>query len=239
MDKIIINADDFGHSAEVTNAIIKAFEEGVIDRASIMVNMPDFSRAAALADQYGLKHSIGLHLNLTEGYPLSEGIKKDPLFCDIATGQFNRRFRKSFISRIRLPKSTEAVVIEEIRAQIQKYKEFGFLDHVDSHHHVHKDYAILKLLLPLLKQYSLTSLRIARNTASGFARLYNDQVNRVIAMDPYVRPASDVLFDSLCGASGKANGIIEIEVHPVLKDGKLFDHGVELSKVKTLRNGAL
>ena len=37
---LIINADDFGMSYEVNEAIIKLFDIGLLDRCSIMVNMP-------------------------------------------------------------------------------------------------------------------------------------------------------------------------------------------------------
>ena len=37
---VIVNADDFGISEEVNNAIKLAFERGLIQRTTLMVNMP-------------------------------------------------------------------------------------------------------------------------------------------------------------------------------------------------------
>jgi predicted glycoside hydrolase/deacetylase ChbG (UPF0249 family) len=40
MRKIIVNADDFGMSAEVNRAIVEAFENNVISSTTLMANMP-------------------------------------------------------------------------------------------------------------------------------------------------------------------------------------------------------
>ena len=42
---LIVNADDFGMSAAVNKAILKAFQEKLISSTSIMANMPGFDEA--------------------------------------------------------------------------------------------------------------------------------------------------------------------------------------------------
>ena len=68
--KIIVNADDFGMSAEANRAIVEAFENNVISSTTLMTNMPGFEEACELAHRRRLLGKIGLHLNLTSGYPL-------------------------------------------------------------------------------------------------------------------------------------------------------------------------
>ena len=77
---IVRNADDFGKSTEINNAILTCFKDGLIDRTTIMVNMPGADEAAELAREEGFFDKVGLHLNLTEGEPLTDEIKQNPLF---------------------------------------------------------------------------------------------------------------------------------------------------------------
>src|SRR5258708_1899979 len=82
MRKIIVHADDFGMSAEVNRAIVEAFENNVISSTTLMTNMPGFDEACELAHRHRLLGKIGLHLNLTSGYPFSSPIRQSPRFCD-------------------------------------------------------------------------------------------------------------------------------------------------------------
>ena len=62
---VIINADDLGYSKEVNKGIEECFKKGLINRATIMVNMPYAKEAAAMAENTGVFGKIGLHINLT------------------------------------------------------------------------------------------------------------------------------------------------------------------------------
>lgn len=69
--QVIINADDFGLSPAVNRGIIEAYRMGGITSTSMMVNMPGFDEAVYLAKLLpGL--GVGLHFNLTYGYPVSD-----------------------------------------------------------------------------------------------------------------------------------------------------------------------
>ncbi len=78
MEKLIINADDFGLNSSVNRAIVDLFTNGLINSATLMANMPAFDEAISLVHKYNLAPKIGLHLVLTEGTPLTEEIKKIP-----------------------------------------------------------------------------------------------------------------------------------------------------------------
>jgi hypothetical protein len=80
--KIIVNADDFGMSAEVNRAMVEAFHKGAISSATLITNMPGFAEACELAHRHRLLGKIGLGLNLTSGYPLSAPIRRCSRFCD-------------------------------------------------------------------------------------------------------------------------------------------------------------
>ena len=59
-----------------------------------MVNMPGFAQACQLSKEHGFENQVGLHLNLSEGEPLTDRIKSLPMFCD-NDGRFNGAFRRS------------------------------------------------------------------------------------------------------------------------------------------------
>ena len=47
--RLIVNADDFGRSASINQAVVRAHQEGILTTASLMVNEPAFEEAVALA----------------------------------------------------------------------------------------------------------------------------------------------------------------------------------------------
>ena len=52
MNRLIVNADDFGISHEVNEAISLCFMKGYINQTTIMVNMPFFCEAIEMAKKY-------------------------------------------------------------------------------------------------------------------------------------------------------------------------------------------
>lgn len=163
---MIINADDFGYSKSVNKAICDCFEKGLINRTTIMVNMPYTKEAAELAFANGFNDKVGLHINLTEGKALSEECAKSYL-CD-KSGFFKGTFHIPFHSRLYLPHKLRKAVYAEAEAQIQKYTELGFtLCHADSHNYVHSYFSVYWEIRKLLKKYNFTSVRISRNISEN------------------------------------------------------------------------
>ena len=95
---MIINADDFGYSKSVNKAITDCFKQNLINRTTIMVNMPYTEEAVLLAKENGFSDCVGLHINLTEGKALSEECAKSEL-CD-ENGYFKGTFHIPFKSRL-------------------------------------------------------------------------------------------------------------------------------------------
>lgn len=85
---LIINADDFGLNENTNTAIVNCFEKGLCSSTTIMPNMPGFEHACQLAHEKKLLNHIGLHIVLTESYPLTEAMKVTSRFCD-KTGRFH------------------------------------------------------------------------------------------------------------------------------------------------------
>ena len=67
--KLIVNADDLGYSPHRDRGIFQAFYKGIVTSASLVVNGASSEQAVKEALSVGLE--MGLHLNLTEGKPLT------------------------------------------------------------------------------------------------------------------------------------------------------------------------
>src|ERR1051325_9200623 len=65
--RLIVNADDFGLSHSVNEAVIRAHHDGILTSASLMVNEAGFEEAVKLAKE-NPKLGIGLHLTLLQGH---------------------------------------------------------------------------------------------------------------------------------------------------------------------------
>src|ERR1700734_1066609 len=94
---VIINADDFGMSSAVNSAILSGVEQGLVTSTSIMANMPGFEEAVRLEREHDLlRGRVGVHLNLTEGRPLTAPILACSIFCGADGSFFFKRDRPLF-----------------------------------------------------------------------------------------------------------------------------------------------
>lgn len=134
MKQLIVNADDLGLTRGVNRGILRAFRDGIVTSASLLVTGTAFEEAVALARE-NPELDVGLHLALVEERAVL-GQEVLPTLVD-ETGRFpctNGEFlRRAFLGRI----SWEEVE-REIAAQIASFQRTGLrLSHVDSHQHLH------------------------------------------------------------------------------------------------------
>lgn len=243
---IIVNADDFGLSHEVNLAICEAFKKGLINRTTLMANMPFAKEAMDMAVQEGFVDRVGLHLNLTAGKPLSDFMSFDRIMCD-ENGMFTADFARNIKTRFFLPRDTSKRVEEEIRMQLNKYRELGgVLWHVDSHHHVHTDPSVWKAFRRAVKKdetgtginYPISGVRLGRNMYRGgnplmhiYKAVYNSSVRK------YCKNQSDFFgsmedYKNYFGKEAPKNLAIEIMVHPMYSENRtLMDSDRELERV--------
>ncbi len=230
--RYIVNADDLGRTETVNQAIFECFEKGVICNASVMVNMPFFDAATEYAREHGFIDKIGLHINLTSGFPLTDGIRRlrSLTFGD---GRFNSSvFKKTRIKFLLTPRERRAVA-EEVRAQLDRYLSCGYtLPHADSHGHVHTFPSFNRVVLRVLKEYGFESVRISRNIGSGTDRPVKRAV-KMLLNRPYRRFAACTEYfgsiaDAFSFSEGREHDTVEIMLHPNYLDG-VFDIGEPVS----------
>lgn len=138
---VIVNADDWGISAPVTDAILGCFEAGSISSMSAMIWMDDSDRAASIGREQGLP--AGLHLNL------------DTAFADPGAPRTVRealeRVRPWFAGHHRHvlsyhpSRAFQRCLSTCIQAQLDEFHvRYGREPtHVDGHHHIHLTWNVL------------------------------------------------------------------------------------------------
>lgn len=154
---LIVNADDFGLSSSVNEAVVRAHREGILTSASLMVNEPGFEEAVRLA-RGNPRLAVGLHLTLVDGH--------SALSPNEIPGLVNERSELSAspaaagIKYFCQP-SLKEQLRAEICAQFDKFHATGLhLDHVNSHHHLHAHPTICNLLLEGAVELGISHLRL-------------------------------------------------------------------------------
>ncbi|MCS4226918.1 carbohydrate deacetylase [Sphingobacterium sp. BIGb0165] len=164
--KLILHADDYGISKEISDRILECAKNNKIHRASIVCNTSYINEASLnLGKDTAVKLETGCHINLVEGKPVSE--KQDVSLLINKTGEFKYSFislwgRYIFSSRSKR-KSLKQQVSLEIKKQIEVYKDiFPSCDdeiHIDGHTHIHMIPFVLDIILELSIHYNITSMR--------------------------------------------------------------------------------
>ena len=157
---------------------MSGFESSLLTSTSIMANMPGFDHAVGLVRRHPvLQQKVGLHLNLTEGFPLSRALMACPIFC----GEDGRLIYDRDRSLFRLNRKEREAVDSELRMQLERVLAAGIRpSHLDSHHHSHTEWAIAPLVCRLARSYDIRRIRLTRNMGlipSRAKRLYKKLFN--------------------------------------------------------------
>ena len=148
----IFNADDFGMSAGLNDAIQRGYNSGLLTAASLCANGEAFDAAIDEILPQCPNLSIGVHLNIIEGKSLTDA----PLLTD-KNGCFNNGYGNLIIKSF--DKEFMAQAEREFRAQIEKIINRTEVTHIDSHVHVHAIPNIFRLTVRLAKEYNIPYVR--------------------------------------------------------------------------------
>jgi chitin disaccharide deacetylase len=238
--KLIINADDFGCSSVVNDAITRAFKMRLIDRATAIANGQFFAEACQLAHSNGFEDRIGIHFNITNGQPINFQMAQTPLFCSNSGGFIYQRNNKKFLS-----KSEMSAVLVECEDQIRRFHQQGlYPTHFDSHQHVHTEWFIFRAIESVLRKYGFLSVRISQNIGefSFKKRVYKEFFNYYLKRRKWnCEDFSGDYFNliRLKTFSKMTDAVVEAMVHPTLNSrGVVIDalSGEELApQIKNLR----
>ena len=153
---VIVHADDFGETVDITSGICQAIEAGVVTSTSVMVNMPGTAEALRRAPQLARQASFGIHLNLCEGRPLTAG----PTLMD-ETGRLLRK--RTLAARALTGKLSLPELEAEVAAQIGVLRDAGIrVSHLDGHKHLHQLPIVCAAVANVLPRFGIERVRITR-----------------------------------------------------------------------------
>jgi len=166
--RLIVNADDFGLSHSVNEAVIRAHRDGILTTASLMVNEAGFAAAVALAKE-NPSLGVGLHLTLLMGHSALPSEKIPGLV------NTRREFSNSPIGvgmSYFFKRSLREQLRAEIHAQFEKFHATGLpLDHVNGHLHLHLHPTVFKILMEDAETLRIRHLRLTRDCLASSRRM--------------------------------------------------------------------
>ena len=179
----VLHADDFGMNSAVTDGILQGFQQGLLTSTSLLANSPDADRALrewqrleedragrrlpSMAKRRRLHDpdrpfDLGIHLNLTQGRPLTPHYPTELLDAD---GRFPSIF--TLFGRLQLGgRRFAAAVLEELSCQVQ-----FMLDrdrpptHLNGHQYIELFPVVGPAVESLLAKYKIAATRVALDRA--------------------------------------------------------------------------
>jgi predicted glycoside hydrolase/deacetylase ChbG (UPF0249 family) len=139
---VIVNADEWGLSGLVTDAILDCLQAGAITSISAMVWMPDSERAASLAREQSVPS--GLHLNLDAGFA-DAGAPRSVRSAQERVIPWFTSPRRHHIGSFNASPAFRRSLDTSIESQLEEFRLRYGRDptHVDGHHHVHLAWNVL------------------------------------------------------------------------------------------------
>lgn len=143
MQRLIVNADDFGYTRDVNEGILQAHRHGIVRSASMMANGSALEHAAGLALECPTL-AIGCHLTLVEGESVARPGTALP----------------SSLGRLLSQPPTREDAIGEFRAQVERLLVRGIrLDHLDTHKHLHLFPPVLEAVTEVAREFGIRWIR--------------------------------------------------------------------------------
>jgi len=163
MRELVVNADDFGLTAGVSRGVARAFDRGILSSASLLANMPGFDEAIRVARKRP-SLSVGLHLNLTEGNPVSapEQVKS---LVDSSGSFYSYR---SFSLRLLSGRINREELRAEVLAQLARLRDAGIaVSHIDGHRHIHLLPLFFDLVATIAEEQGIAYVRCPAASGEG------------------------------------------------------------------------
>ncbi|MCK5136587.1 MAG: ChbG/HpnK family deacetylase [Bacteroidales bacterium] len=226
--KIIINADDFGISANVNQTTLMLHRKGIVSSTSLMANGGRFNEAVNSSKECP-NLGIGVHLCL-DG-PFNSGIDYQTII-DKDKEQFFEK--EQVIQKINNNAFDHTEIFNEYCWQIEKVLDHRIkISHLDHHHHLHLYLPILKLVIKAAKKYDIPYIRSQRLTTCKPKSYMNTLYRNIHQLYLNLRlrsvggyfdtaledcPDFEINYNRLIRLMNKKRGIIEIVLHPVQED---------------------
>ncbi|MCE5266417.1 MAG: ChbG/HpnK family deacetylase [Planctomycetaceae bacterium] len=196
--RLILHADDLGMNRAVNEGILRGFREGLLTSTSLLANAPDVESALRQwrmleeeraggtlpsaakrrqLDDSPASFDLGVHLNLTQGRPLTDGYPAELLD---AQGRFAGVF-SLFGRLLRRRRRFRAAIRAELERQMQLVLDHGLRPtHVNGHQYIEMIPAVAEILATsdgLLGQFRVRVVRVAREPSLLQSTLLRGQLS--------------------------------------------------------------
>jgi chitin disaccharide deacetylase len=178
--RLVLHADDLGMNRAVSAGVLHGFRHGLLTSTSVLANAPDAGRAldewkALLAEHAAGRipsaaararlddpprpFDLGVHLNLTQGRPLTGG--RYPAELLDADGRFLGIF--ALFARLRgSGRRFHTAVGEELGRQVQFVCGHGLQPtHLNGHQYIEMIPAVSEVVIELLARFHIKVVRVA------------------------------------------------------------------------------
>ncbi|KAG8455913.1 hypothetical protein GDO86_001924 [Hymenochirus boettgeri] len=155
--KLLVTGDDFGYCQQRDKGIVECFHANTLSNVSLIINGSSAANAVSLAKRYNIP--IGLHANLSEGFPVCSELKKKSTIIN-CQGVFHGKMGiRRMLSQGRLNMSE---VRKELCAQISLFQQLTGHNpqHMDGHQHIHVLPGICEVFAQVLEENQILYTRI-------------------------------------------------------------------------------
>jgi predicted glycoside hydrolase/deacetylase ChbG (UPF0249 family) len=207
--RVVINADDFGLSDGVCKGILQAMHCGRVSSTSAMLCVPGSVELLTRAVD-DLAGRVGVHLQLTNGTPClpPEAV---PTLVD-ADGEFPRQ---------KIGNVSTIEVAREWRAQIDRLRDLSLHPtHLDTHHHVHRDPALLAVVADLARELGV-AVRPLSAAMTAQLRAHGVRCADACQYSWFGGDLSPRSLASALAAHAGRGAIVELMCHPGMVDENL------------------
>jgi predicted glycoside hydrolase/deacetylase ChbG (UPF0249 family) len=266
---LVLHADDFGMNRSVTDGILFGFRSGLLTSTSLLSNAPDADRAVSLWKQllqvaehptsanfpsldarrrlgdHILPFDLGVHLNLTQGRPLTG--KEYPRRLLDRESCFPGVF--SLFAHLR---KCDAAELDRVKAELSRQIEFALErglrpTHLNGHQYIEMLPAISAMMPELLDRHGIRVVRVAEephlfkttlvashsppkwalaNVKRFFARRFHALMDRIGIAHPQhfhgTAHAGHVDLNLMKIYLKHESNCIEVGLHPALESSKTF-----------------
>ncbi len=155
--KLIINADDFGLTKSVSDAVLSAHREGALTSATLLAGAEYAGYAASLARGCP-RLSVGIHFQLVAGRPVTRDLSRVRTLID-ENGMFPRNFI-DFFKKLHTGRINYAHIKTELINQVKKAMALGVkISHADSHQHLHMHPFVIGPVVEVMREAGIHKLR--------------------------------------------------------------------------------
>jgi hypothetical protein len=158
---LVVTVDDVGMSRGINRATAELVAAGEVSAGAVMTNFSATQDAfTRFRDNEAIQ--LGVHLNLSDGYPLT--LSRDSRLVR-EDGRFRDRVWVWTYAQI-MDEALEREIMGELRAQIEVFQAHGlYPHHLTSHTHFHALPALRELVLQLAAEYRVGWVRATRPRA--------------------------------------------------------------------------